>query len=450
VPRDQVFISYSHTDRQWLESLQTMLKPLVRKNSLSVWDDTTIKAGAKWKEEIERALGKAKVAVLIVTHNFLNSDFIAEHELPPLLDAAAKEGLIILWIYASSCLFDETEIRDYQAAHDISKPLDSLTPAKRSVVLVEVCKPIKAAVNVVDPSPEAEPRGVGQEVHANVASQNTRRLITNIEFTLERPFAEFDEEKFKNALKLVTGIDASQIRIASIRSGSTIVKIDGKQETLAAIIRKIQFSQEIAHQLALQTGMRKMAWEIDGKRYELTVGDLSGDVELPVSKPAIVQTVPLTQSSVERQENADTKTGQQQRKAGFWRGIWHWWIGLNTELKVPVKKPTQVICAFAFGVVFIVVMLVIAIDIPYPPDFRFLTFRVILALAAGGIAGMLTGFISAGISKVVRAGGALAAFAAIYFLNPASLAILHRRLECLLRSYLKVGAWLNTFGNKRT
>jgi hypothetical protein len=283
VPRDQVFISYSHTDRQWLESLQTMLKPLVRKNSLSVWDDTTIKAGAKWKEEIERALGKAKVAVLIVTHNFLNSDFIAEHELPPLLDAAAKEGLIILWIYASSCLFDETEIRDYQAAHDISKPLDSLTPAKRSVVLVEVCKPIKAAVNVVDPSPEAEPRGVGQEVHANVASQNTRRLITNIEFTLERPFAEFDEEKFKNALKLATGIDASQIRIASIRSGSTIVNM-----------------------------------------------------------------------------------------------------------------------------------------------------------------------MSAGISKVVRAGGALAAFAAIYFLNPASLAILHRRLECLLRSYLKIGAWLNTFGNKRT
>ena len=64
-----------------------------------------------------------------------------------------------------------------------------------------------------------------------------------------------------------------------IRSGSTIVKIDGKQETLAAIIRKIQFSQEIAHQLALQTGMRKMAWEIDGKRYELTVGSAEPETE---------------------------------------------------------------------------------------------------------------------------------------------------------------------------
>jgi TIR domain len=146
ITRDQVFISYSHKDRQWLKKLQTMLKPLVSKN-LVVWDDTKIKPGAKWKGEIERALGAAKVAVLLVSPNFLASDFIAEHELPPLLEASKKHGLVILWVLVGSCLYDETEIKDYQAAHDISKPLNRLKSAEQDEVLVQICRTIKTAAS---------------------------------------------------------------------------------------------------------------------------------------------------------------------------------------------------------------------------------------------------------------------------------------------------------------
>ena len=148
--RDQIFISYSHKDKKWLEKLQTILKPMVRSGGISVWADTKIRSGARWKEEIEGALAMAKVAVLLVSSHFLASDFIAEHELTPILEAASKEGLVILWVYVSSCLYDETEIQHYQAAHDVAKPLDSLPAAKRNAVLADVCRKIKAAA--VSPS----------------------------------------------------------------------------------------------------------------------------------------------------------------------------------------------------------------------------------------------------------------------------------------------------------
>jgi len=137
--RGSVFVSYSHADEKWLARLKVHLRPLEREGKLTLWADTAIKPGQEWKKEIARALKTAKVAVLLVSAVFLASDFIAEHELPPLLAAAQKKGAVILPLILSACRFEKTEgLKDFQAVNLPSKPIVGMTEAAREEMFVDL------------------------------------------------------------------------------------------------------------------------------------------------------------------------------------------------------------------------------------------------------------------------------------------------------------------------
>ena len=89
----EIFVSYSHKDKDLLASLVAQLKALEQAGLLEVWADTRIDAGDKWYPEIEGAMKRAAVAVCMVSEYFLSSDFCTKEEVPFLLKRAADEGL---------------------------------------------------------------------------------------------------------------------------------------------------------------------------------------------------------------------------------------------------------------------------------------------------------------------------------------------------------------------
>jgi hypothetical protein len=142
--RTKVFISYSHRDNDWLERLRVHLRPLERDYALDIWDDTQIQAGTIWLEEIEKAIQSSKVALLIVTADFIASDFIADNELPCLLEAAKKDGAVIMSLIVSPSRFRSTSLSQFQAINDPSRPLINLPRGEQEAILVKVSEEIEA------------------------------------------------------------------------------------------------------------------------------------------------------------------------------------------------------------------------------------------------------------------------------------------------------------------
>ena len=91
------------------------------------------------------------------------------------------------------------------------------------------------------------------------------------------------------------------------------------------------------------------------------------------------------------------------------------------QLRDFMQKNYEKILAFVFGVVFVVVLLYAAFAVPNPTAFQYTVFRIVLALAAAGVAAMFSGFLNVEVSNRVKAGGALAVFVVVYFLAPAAL-----------------------------
>jgi WD40 repeat protein len=170
--RDLVFVSYSHASSAWLDRLLTLLKPFSRSGGLTIWADSYIKTGEVWRREIDAALRRTRVGVVLLTNDLLASDFVANVEIPALLRGARTQALRLVVVpiepYAPGATrFADGDLADYQWSLAASRPLGALRGSRRIEALVEVCSAILEAAglqSVADHSTEPPHRSATSRV----------------------------------------------------------------------------------------------------------------------------------------------------------------------------------------------------------------------------------------------------------------------------------------------
>ncbi|HEX9002629.1 MAG TPA: TIR domain-containing protein, partial [Blastocatellia bacterium] len=154
----RVFISYSHRDEALRESLDKHLSALRREGSIEAWHDRMITAGTEWAGEIDRNLESARIVLLLVSADFIASDYCVDVEMKRALERhAAGEARVIPIIVRPVDGWDRMPFGKLQALPDLGKPIT--TWENPDVAFANVAAGIRKAIGeLMRPSPESEPQ----------------------------------------------------------------------------------------------------------------------------------------------------------------------------------------------------------------------------------------------------------------------------------------------------
>jgi hypothetical protein len=161
-----IFLSYVHQDEQLLHELETRLSLLKRQGLISTWYNRQIAPGTNWTREIEQQLEQAAIILLLVSADFLSSDYCYHIEMQRALQRHQAGQAQVLPI-----LLRPADLKDAPFAH--LQPLPTNAQAitlwpNRDQAFVDVVAGIRRAIQTHTPTSNPTPR---------VAKRGSRRPI---------------------------------------------------------------------------------------------------------------------------------------------------------------------------------------------------------------------------------------------------------------------------------
>ena len=199
------FISYSHRDDAALERLHTHLAVLRREGLIRAWFDRDILAGAEIDADIAVQLESSELFLLLVSPDFLASDYCVEREMGRALERHCAGDARVIPIIIEPCEWTRTPLRSLKALPRDGIPINEWPNENRAYLDV-----VQELRRILDVRPS--PLGPVREVPA---AQPRAHQPSPGRYRVQRDFDEIDRGEFREAA-LATMRDCFERGIADI------------------------------------------------------------------------------------------------------------------------------------------------------------------------------------------------------------------------------------------
>jgi hypothetical protein len=143
----QLFYSYSHKDEKLRDRLEVHLSALKREGLISGWHDRKIGAGTEWKNAIDDNLKAASIILLLVSPDFLASDYCYDVELKFAMEQHEKGQARVIPVILQPCDWNTSIFAKLQALPKDAKPITKWD--NRNDAFLNVVKGIREALGGV-------------------------------------------------------------------------------------------------------------------------------------------------------------------------------------------------------------------------------------------------------------------------------------------------------------
>src|SRR5918994_2380607 len=162
----KVFCSYAHRDEHYLESLKTWLVGLERDGLIEQWHDGMISAGGEWEEAIAEHLKDSQLVLLLVTPDFMASQYIYEKEMDRAIERHKRGEARVIPIIVRPAPWEGTALDRLQA---LPKNARAITMwANRDQAWLNVLQGIQQAVEELlfdEPDEDHEPEKASEQIY---------------------------------------------------------------------------------------------------------------------------------------------------------------------------------------------------------------------------------------------------------------------------------------------
>lgn len=260
-----VFISYAHADLKYARLLRTHLEALRRANVIEVWSDREISAGTQWAEEIDSRLRSSQIILLLISADFLASDYCYGNEAKTALGMHDAGEATVIPIIVRPCVWESTPFAKLQVLPRNGRALTTYSDLDE--ILVALAQEVLRVAEATRPAEGLDKDGL-------------------VEIQLGADFASFTPEQERSFLDAVRSLlKTNTVRLVGKRKGSVILKLKLGRADLERLRRAAQegeledFNFIQAHVVS-EDAVTPQSAHLQGKRPRIFIGSSSEGLEV--------------------------------------------------------------------------------------------------------------------------------------------------------------------------